>query len=532
MRTPYAWQNQRAWEYVWWPNNNGERFVTSAAGAVPGYSSVGKLSRMNYAAGFISKNLVEDTGWDLRPSLYSAKGSNALAHGAPLLSSPDWWRRACVQTVNGVDYFIMTDASGNFHFWPAGNYGDIYVPSGLVKTVSPTYPSWVSPGNGLALWNFNSKGTRAACCPYEQFTPPLTRSGETVFKDSAFGFWRVTAASAPGWIQACYEDSPGLIEVEISITVNEITGVWTPSVTVIRDEQFSDTGRYFVDADYLFNDARLPYGEDTLVALSMDMWIEGGDYFRYTTGTYWPDDFNGVVKSALVIEAWYDDPDPNIPPVWVETNRIITHAPAEMEFSTGALQGVDVTGDAIADFSGYPDTFRTYAGNQKYYVASVAAMNLRSLSWLQTHQGSNDLLTETYFGHSLYAYGELVDQSLEAGLDIPLWNTTGFVVADRAKLELWSSGYHEILDTAPTLSISPHPKGHWAIATNVFNGYMVDIVNVRSSGGQDIRTTHQDLYNAAYGDNRDIQYYIDLGNPAGANAPLGTFKTFGIWRDK
>lgn len=534
MRTHYAWQNQRSFEYVWWPGNSGKQFVTSAAGAVPGYSSVGRLSRGNFSVGYGALNFIEDIGWDLRPSLYDSRSSAALAHGAPELDPPDWWRRACVQTVEGTAYFVMTDANGGFHFWPAGLYEDTIVPPTMVKSVTPAYPAWCD--DGLGLWTFNKDGTKAVCCPYKHHAPPLTKSGSTVYKDTCNGFTRVTPASAPGWYQPAYEDQPGLVEVAIGIAIDEITGDWYPSVDIIREEVFGAVGRYFVAADYLFADDRLPYPEDTLVVMRFDLWVPNDEDYMESGGTYYPDDLEALCRHALVIEAWDQTLLGGIGD-WAELHRIITAWNVQYSFS-GPSWSWDCTGDAVADYSGWNDEISPQNIGAFEYAALVSAIDLRSLSWLMIHQRRKDDYSGFHLGTSVHAYGVLVEDNLQPGCVIPdVWAVNDWKKADADKRELWSNAYHGALDTWPAIAFSTHPNGHWAISTSPFPtndplGWWHDIVNIRQRGA-DVRFTHQSLHNAAFDDDRTIQFYIDKGKdePVGDDAPIGHFKTFGIFRD-
>lgn len=532
MRTHYAWQNQRSWEYVWWQNNHGKRFVTSAAGAVPCYNSIGRISRMNYGHVLVDQAFIEDTGLDLRPSLYEGSNTQASAHGAPTLPAPNWWRRACIQTVSGVDYFIMNDAAGNFHFWPAGDYGGTEVPSEVVKSVTPNYPSWVD--GGVALWNYNKDGTLAVCCPYEKFDPPLSKAGETVYKDCWIGGYRVRPGD-PGVTSVCEckEDSPGLIEVLLGIV--EIDGDWYPSVTIVRNERFSETGIYYISADYAFSDARLPYPEDTLVMLAYDLYILGGNYFL-DGGGYYPDDFAGTLRGAFVINAWMEG-------AWQFIRRIATTM--DSKWKKGGTGGYFPRPDGGGSFFGYNDYFGVFSIFDFGYAATVSSLNLRSLSWYQTRQrysgGTNGMGPNDwwYLQSEVYAYNQLeheINPFAQAGE--PTWNTDGFVRVLPERRELWSVAFRGALPHYPAGQICVHPRGHWAVSSAQYpagydGAWMIDVVNVRLSG-KDVKHRHQDLYNAAFNDNRDIDYYIQLGEdePEGKDAPLGMFSTFGIWRDK
>lgn len=529
MRTHYAWQNQRSHEYVWWPNNKGDYFVTSAAGAVPCYNSVNRLSRFNHSNGDIAYRFIEDTGFDLRPSLYSYGSPDAVAHGAPNLADPQWWRRACIQVVDGRTFFIMNDAVGIFYFWEAGLFEGVYVPYENVLTVTLSYPVWVD--GGLALWSYNKDGTKAACCPHHKQPCPNTEGGDFVYKDAGRGYVRVTPDTAPGYYVDASEDEPGLLEVEIGITIAP-NGDWTPSVEITRAITFSLTGHYFVGVDYLFNDDRLGYPEDSLVVMTFDSWIKDGNYFHFGAPTdYYPDNFGAIVREAIVMLVMEDD-------IWHEVRRIPVRHDVLIEASGlyGYTDGVNYTG--------WGDTISAVSITNFAYGAVVAGVNLRNLSFVVRHQIPIDPNTTSnfYIADEVFAYNESVDtQGDPQALIVPEWSTTGFTRTDDDKLEIWGNEYHSTFDPYPAVSMSVHPNGHWAIATPMRetpsgNKLYTDVVSYRINK-TDYRTTHQALYNAAFADNRDADYYINLGNlpgdvPPGQDAPLGTFKTFGIFRDK
>lgn len=527
MRTQSAWQNQRSWEYVWWPANAGGQFVVSAAGAVSGYSHLGRLSRFNYTAGEISLAFWRDFGFDILPARFTGESKTPDAYGAPGLSDPHWYRRACTLTVEGRTFMVMTDHVGVFYFFDAELYENGVVPEGDYVAVTPSYPAWCEAG--LGLWTFNSTGRRAACCPYERKAPPLTKGGEAVLKDTLRGYYRVEPANEPVYNQPAYEDEPGLIEVEIDITLNP-DGSFSPSVTVVREEQFGTSGRFAVYADYLIGDDRLPYPSDTLVVLSQDLWIQGGNYNLNGVGDfYYPDDYAGIVRAALVIEAMVDG-------AWTEVARIPTRWNVKTEADADlSPTNYDVDGITLTAFS---DTISAFDVQNFDYAAVVSHMNLRTLSWVARHQTFVDPTSgyDRYVCDEIVAYLESVStqgdpQAIAAK---PAWNTLGYARADTEKLELWGMEYHATFEAHPFTGPCFHPKGHWSVSSQVANlgqantPNVLDTVNFRINGA-DMRTTHKALYNAAFGDDRDYAYYSGAPDP---DARSGVFRTFGIFRGK
>lgn len=527
MRTPTAWQNQRAWEYVWWPGNRGDTFLVSAAGSVSGYSNAGTLSRFNYTNGEIMLRFWADVGWDLRPGRYTGNATTPDAYGAPSLPAPQYWRRACTRTVAGRTFVVLTDDTGGFHFFEPALYPDDTVPLGEYVSVNPDYPAWCD--DGLGLWTFNSDGSRGACCPYQKHVPAPTRDGEPVLKDTLRGFYRVEAIHEPVRNQPAFEDEPGLIEVAIDIAIGP-DGSWAPSVTIVRAEQFGVSGRYAVYADYLIGDDRLPYPSDTLMLLTYDLWIEGGNYDvdGHGAGFYYPDDFAGIVRSALVIHALAGD--------WTEVERIPVRWDVKTKaIAAGAPSNYNVGGVAL---TGFADTITEVDILAFEYAAVVSHMNLRTLSWVTRHQAPVDPATTSafYVADEIVAYRQSIETrgDAQAVAARPAWSTLGFARADPDKLELWSNGYHGAFEAHPFTGPCFHPAGHWSVCTPVADvgqaetPNYVDRVNFRVRGA-DTLTTHRALYNAAFGDDRDHDYYQF---PADPDATNGVFRTFGIFRGK
>jgi hypothetical protein len=532
MRTPLHWQNQRLYEHIWWPGNNGATFVTSASGAAPGYIAVGRMGRANSRFRNNKEQYIEDAGWDLRPSLYSAKEKTSahIATGAPNLSEPNWWRHAAVREVEGVTIFIMADAQGTFHFWPAGDYG-IHVPNDLVVSVIPNYPFWCIPYS-LGLWNFNSDASRAVCCPFENSLSEPAKGGWQPFKDP-FGGWVTVDTTYPGAVPA-EENAPGLIEVQIEIELG-IGGVPVPVVTVIRQDRFSQSGRYVFAADYLVSGAHPLYAKDQLVVARFDLRIQDGNLFRFSsTGTYYPDDTYTRVRSSMVIEAVSGTE-------YIELHRVLLHHGMGVRFREqvgGFTYNQDEPGEVTVN--GLISEF-ILDSVMFVYLAKIVALNLRTLSWALTHQYGGVGVSVAAAAQSVVAYGEevLFDHVGNTPRENwPMWDDgtlDDYPVAPTFAWGFWSSCQKEVTPLSPLGGFSWHPKGHWAITTRPFpnpdlvpafyaRSINVDMVCYRRNGAP-VYTTHKALYNAAFDASRDYEFY--LNNPDGRR---GTFRTAGVWR--
>ncbi len=545
LKTPTAWQNQRAYEHLWFPGNDGGLFVTSAAGSVPGYSGIGKLSRFNYSVGQVSERFWEDIGYDLKPSIYAWNATSPSAYGAPELTEPNYYRHAATINREGITFMVMADTEGQFYFWRAGLYADGEVPSDQYVQVTPQYPAWVE--KGLSQWNFNSDASRAVCCPWRETDPPLTEGGEIPYKVAENTYLKAD----PAWPLACRvnakEDEPGLIEVAIDIEVLQ-DGSFLPTVVVVRDERFSQSGEYAVAADYLVNDERLPYAADTLVMLTYDLWIYNGDYnWLDESNWYYPDDYSAIVRDGLVLKCWaFDEELQDFEWKEVARDKLITRWDVAMWAVNAGTQWV--INPACGGGSASGETITEYTINQFVFAGTISNINLKTLTWARRCQVPVNPMTASdfYLGDEYIAYNQVAltkfdEEAIEA--QPAEWDTLDYVRADLDKLELWSNGYHAALDTMPFMGQSWHPKGHWAMSSPVLDvdkipGWteitgvrVADVVNFRIKGN-DIVLTHKDLYNAAYGDTREYTYYSAFDRPETLWEGAGTFRSFGIFRDK
>jgi len=520
MRTEAYWQNQRLHEHIWWPGNRGIPFIVSASGAAPGYSGLGYTSRCNWTTGLISDSFVEDSGRDLRPAVYHGESTSPDSWAAPDLADGYWWRRACLHTVSSRTFVVMNDHQGRFHAWEMGEYPDRIVPPGAYDTVTPAYPAWAN--DGLGFWNFNSTGQKAVCCPYDHRQSRVDKSAVTVYKDLVTGFLRVDPAIYPSNNQLAYEDWPGLVEVSIEITADPGFGNdFSLSVEVIDAEEFEDHGRFFLGADYLVADQRLPKPLDTLVYSRFEVYAESGDFF-VGGGSYCPDDLDLLARSCVVIEARDA----------TELVRIPLHFDTAIEFGYGFPDSIDYDGDGIPDVTGTADTIAASDIYRADYLGSLWALNLRTLSWAVNHQR---LVTPSpvvwKYRQQVYAYGELAEDLGDETLAIPEWSSVDYTLADTDHIELWGMAAREVYTLNPLQCFTWHPHGHWALCAPRWppggvSPTNVDVVSTRVNG-KDFRKTHKELYNQAFGDARDYDFY--LSDP---DAQRGVFRTTGVWRSQ
>ena len=518
-----------------WPNNNGASFVISQADVDPYYS---RRMMQSYHNGAVL----------LRPFEYISDGSEhpyAYAYDGSLLNnlSPDMpvgrkRRKAVLVNRDGHSVMVMADNKGTFYCWDAGVYEDVAdIPR--VESVTPTYDVRIE--DGLGTFNFNSNGTKAVAVAIEREQSPQDDSGNTIYKqtygqheDNDYGFgYKYTAANS----HLAKEDHPHLVEVQILLETDSLTGEWIFSVSVIRSERYKDTGNWFVAADYLVKDDRLPYPEDTLVALRFEMQYDSSKGL-FLGGTHYPDDIKMIMNACMRSIAYVGDE-------WLKITQYRLYG------------GVDVTDRNILVYTDqFGNKLRTWASNAEnlggggfapLYSGVIRSMNLRTLSFLILKEQINNQTTSSSnrvrsYRTEVYAYDQL--EAIEQYVDVSqgpvtfdyAWGELGspWLAVPAGYLSLHGNYAENMFQSSWLNQFSWHPKGHWAVChynypiydiSEPIPNWQMDIVNVRS-GQSDGRFTHQELFNQAFNANRDYTYYND------SSYYRGVFRTAGIWRDR
>jgi hypothetical protein len=555
-----AWQNQKLYESVWWPNNQDHGFVSSPSGMSPYQTNVcgalSQFSRFFYQNRYYSV----DVGWDIKPTYQTA---HARGHNPGILNLPQprWWRRACLQTVTHETFgtrtfMIVTDALTRFYAFPlqeypggvAGSgvgtalYSEGVVPEGSYQSADVPYPAWVTTdsatlgGTQMWVWEFNSKGTRAVSCPFQRLLYTYD-AGFPIRHKIYQGFVLTgtcvppdlydTLAALPG------EDYPGLVEVALDITLTGPSALdYTFKVSVTREEHSLVTNRIYLAAGYAFKDARLAalgVNEDDLIGAEIGV----------RTNSY----LSGLLLAKGV------DPATADPQVVIDT---LAH---DVGYPTGQFPldvvlrlnrlGVDLTPETVREyplannlsvsighvpFSGITlDDTHYVVGGYEGHLTQVSitsdlvvarALDLRTLSLLEKHNNG----AGTTYGYNLHLYGSLA-KSAQVGVANPPLSASE-LSALPVSLAFLSHLLGRMLVRPDVLhSFSIHPSGAIAIATpalfpTLADPMFVDVIRFKDG----TEYTHKDLFNQAFGLNRDYSFYLQ--NPS---ALRGSFRTWGVW---
>jgi hypothetical protein len=382
----------------------------------------------------------------------------------------------------------------------------------------------------------------------ERFQSPLEDGTTTVYKASIgslegveYGYGR-DDVSAPYGTHLANEDSPHLVEVTIGVGKDLVTEEWTFSVTIRRSERYGDTGKWFIAADYLVGDDRLPYPKDTLVSLTFEMQYDNSDsngLWFDGVNQHFPDDIHVPIDTALSTEAYLEPV--NAPAYWQRIKQYPMYGNVRV-FPSSIAPFTDPFGNKAETWDSR-QTETTGSAYKPLYSGTIRAMNLRTLSFLflkeevrnNTLSASNNARS---FQSEVHAYGERVDvqQQLDISQGDPtfdfVWPTVNRSPIPVNYLALLSIYAENLYQSEWLNQFNWHPKGHWSINHPLYPNpnfdlpnWQVDIVNTRV-GQTDKRTTHKALYNAAFSDTRDYTYYDDDTNYK------GVFRTAGLWRDR
>lgn len=549
-----AWQFQKAFEYVWWPDNKRHAMVTSTQALAPGRNSqCNDLSpyKTFRLAGYDA--FISDYGLDVPPTYVDAKGKRAAG---PAFESPFvWWRKAAVQK----GYFICTDNVGRFHVYPIQDKRDgtpqpYSIPNDSFKTFTPPYPDWVTlpeVGTFHALtqcwtWQFNKDATRCVACPFKA--------------DVSFFYKRSHIFSAgarlpgqpggvpPDWIPG-REDIPGMVEFKIEIIPGSSGDPMDFDVdfTLLRSNYSGSAadGRYIFDAAYTLPDKDETMGvpEDTLVTSEIEIKTTAAEGFLDTGLIDYtlPDSTHvtvevrnqvGPIRAEYVMNAY---PGENMAvteimrfPIYQSSDQMFffTHngwADAEYPIMSTVLadEMSPVKGEVIDPISGSP--FTTFA------LAYLHMIELRTMSIAWTFEDYRKMTSHT----KLYAYNKLHSEAsgsigtpipeLLPTYDTPVPSYLTFVysyVLDNALDTVWGSGFNI------------HPDGHWSCSRG------------RGIAGFDIikpydkpQMSHKDIFNKAFNQIREYDFYglySNFGRFFDSSIPtsgwdMGSFRTNGVW---
>jgi hypothetical protein len=567
-RSRMAWQHQKFFEYVNWPNNGSTSMVTSTQGLTPGRSSMANWdSPARESALYNQATWLHDEGDDVIPAYYTKKNIKA---GAPAYENANITaRHAAIQTVSGRTFFICTDNFGRFQVYPASTtlpdgVNNIDIASYWLET--PPYPAWVtvpSPSDpDIRLnewhWAFNKDATRAVSCPFHSDESDLfiVKQPTNQAMDLNFGlrmnmaFHADELASLPVWAQTCPGriDTPGLVEVGISITVTGPGDLdFTVAFTLLRNVYALTDNRYIFDAAYSLPDRGdsnlMTWTEDTLVTAEAQVFVAPGNYaagpMAHSLGGYpaSPATFthNVNIPVGYIVIATNDA-------LMAPTERIKLPAIANdgAYMTTAGFHDNFVNPDPAVHYIWRPDIFgsvRAYRGGTIGSVfggpdpcvpSALAPVStptpsptvpeprqfvfIRSLE-LRTMSIAYDLLDYAVTGtriRYLMAYNEMIVESPQELLEVrtgPDRHTLNTERVPASAIAHHGAVVNWALWLQPGRGFSIHPDGHWSHAAS--SSSSSDIVSVKKNPRAPAkRTTHKALFNKAFGQTRDYSYYV------------------------
>ncbi|MDD5369964.1 MAG: hypothetical protein PHQ40_12825 [Anaerolineaceae bacterium] len=540
-KTPFntwaSWQHQRMYEYIHWPNNNGDEYISSTAGVGPYQSNLvgfrSMLSAFLWSDSYWPTFAV-DSGWDIGATHYS-RGSvqylqlNDLPEGS-------WWRHCAIQNVGGRRFVVATDAKSRFYVYPLLDYGagGISQFDPRVKIADPPFPAWVNTGYDNALdnkvWEFNKDATRAVSIQYQSIIPT---TGSPVKVQAGITFTATIPTTLFDTSPTVREDYPGLVELGIGITITgPNANEFSVSLTLERTLNPA-SGRVVLGAGYAFMDTRLPVSEDTLITFEALVY---SDISTVTHGSP-PVTIEAATSTQQeVVDAMYWSADTGGNPtidiglfdVVFTMNANLSSTPI-MEIAATNEASQLLGGTAITTLNVGGVDYELFNGEQRGYnqisatndIVFIKAVDLRTMSAAASHNSVGG----ASYGWRLWVYGALVDSAQGAGTPSPPSTASSRTplppsLANLALLISRRSYRSTHLD-----SFSIHPQGHIAIAlSRLFPTLPIpmDIDFIMTDKGK--RYAHRGVYNRAFGDGRDYSYYTV--NP---DAVRGLFRSFGIF---
>jgi hypothetical protein len=550
-----AWQFQKAFEHVWWPNNGKDSIVTSTQALAPGRNSQCndlspyKTFRLaNYDA-FIS-----DYGLDVPPTFVDANGKQAA--GPAFEDEFIWWRRAAVQK----GYFICTDNIGRFHVYKIQDKRDgtpqpYSIPSDSFKTFTPPYPDWVTmPESGTFqgltacwTWQFNKDATKCVACPFHSTLEENWFKQSYIFSAGARHF-AMPGGIPEGWVNA-RSDVPGFVEFSINIIPGTTDDPLDFEVEfeLLRSNYSGDgDGHFIFDAAYTLPDLDETMGvpEDTLVVSELQIFTTAAPpQLEFSTEVFirHPEDIEvdaevtnsvGPMRAEYVMSAFTQE---NM--FMQEIMRFPVYENGQRMFflTDNGYEAANFPAfDSVHahEFSPYfveqlhPVTEETYNSALLGYLHMV---ELRTMSIAYTIERYVQATSET----KLYAYNALYreasgsigtpEEEVRPEYDTPL--PTLFT-------RVYSFVLDNVLDTVWGSGFNIHPAGHWSCSRGRgISGF--DIIKPYDKP----EVTHKDMFNKAFNQFREYTYYglySNFGRFFDSSIPtsgwdMGSFRTNGVW---
>lgn len=550
MQTTKYWNMVKAMQNIWYQDFKGDKFVIGGQDNVPYFKQHQMLTRYNTRRDLLPGG---GYGWFLFsvgsqiPTAYTVDSFEPYAQGG-FTPTAQQWGGALLRTTN-FELICTVDRNNEWKFWETGDWSSVAPPKIETKTLGLN-PVLIS--HGMQTVKFNNDGTRAMVVLTEfQQTVPY-KSGGDVYKATQGQFQGLEYGSGNvdigygGSKALARDDMPWLEEIEITPFETGGGADWDVNVafgSVSKRLRFSQGQDWVLAADYLGADYvhvdgqnETTYPADSIVIMTLEVVYDSVHGLTVGATPYWPDDANVYIQTAIKIKIWTGTGWDTIRTM-VMSDNVHTY--------TSSSVALDQYGNPEAGWQ--TDMIPGNDGTGGYYLAirsdTLNAINLKTLSWVkyrfyQTQPGAT---SNTRVGSSaieVWHKNALAHRSEEIRAphgsdtftqDDPPFPRTNYLALPQAQVELWDASNWTVLQLLFRGQFAWHPKGHWAVCCPLTpippfqlasNFYMVDIVHAAGKS-----YSHKDLYNNAFGDNRDYTYYNDNDNYR------GVFMTAGLFRD-
>lgn len=561
MHMPYIYNVQAAPEYKWY-EEKGKILVVSGLKC----SSANTMDWTQEAMGdFPSRKHADsaiDIGGDIDTQLFSSTTADGINTEENTLDFE--MAHSCVRTVNGLQLFIVTDVKGDLYVYKTSDPSSA---PNYIK-VQPPYPSWVSPYtyNARWTWDFNKDGTKMVAVPYNsemsstisvedhEWPPEFTNSCAAFFDipPELYTIEDPEYFSSPyyannghnGYIR---RNTPGYVEFSINITVTDME-LDRVDLVLLRSDWYGNSGIYYRGAAYEYN-------TDDLILQTVEAYTDKPLDPTPISNSYMDlvyKDINGDYQIQWTSTSAFYDQLPKIDVIWkiLREGVVIAKETLLREFplarNSHTFTGLDGRCSDVF-FSKMYDIYllaNTGAIGQQYFKYSqvIEACDMKSVTYaVRSYDYSKKGYKIISNGYTLKSGGDTVDMSNVADYSIKVMHPE--ILGYWASIQI-KSDFFNFIDT--------HPDGHMAMcipdyyqADAPIEAWWDSIANVaveppnemidyiRLADGSE--GTHKDMFNEAFKQNRDYQFYYDpmyLGNPESeyTHQDRGSFAVSGIWR--
>ena len=273
------WDRLVARNYIWYQNDNSNTVISPMRYAPYQQSAVGVRNvfspilvvppygrwkwphysgrRLNLRGFGIGTNVVS-SGSDsilLTGFLDEGEGNQVLSHAA-------------YRVVSGRGFIIQSFIDGGIYVVPVDSIDITTGKATYYKEMVVPWPAWVTHDGDLpddvpcrVVWHFDSAATRAITVAVN--ATPSVRYDSIRMHSNAVEQQPDGVSYATWPLSRTYEYRPGLLEIEFDIVVTggEIDD-FEVSCTVIKNDYFGTTGRWWVAADYAFGNEFLHEGQE------------------------------------------------------------------------------------------------------------------------------------------------------------------------------------------------------------------------------------------------------------------------------